>query len=96
MIGVGWIKSDLCDCFNNELILKMGQPRPFFRLVSVFSNKTRSIFTTNQFKKKFYIVYGAGIRTHDLTNINCHPQPLDQGSRPSDINLLTYVTMTEW
>ena len=31
----------------------------------------------------FHPVFGAGIRTHDLSNMSHHPQPLDQGSRPS-------------
>ena len=44
----------------------MGQPRPIFRLFSVFSNKQ---YNFNNYKCHVHPVYGAGIRTHDLSNI---------------------------
>ena len=43
-----------------------------------------TIFTTNQCEKcpNVHPVYCARIRTHNLMNMSCHPQPLDKGSRP--------------
>ena len=55
--------------------LKIGQPRPLFRLISVFSNKQYN------FNNKSMSKCLSGFRTHDLTNMSHHPKPLDQGSR---------------
>ena len=62
---------------------KMGQPWPIFLFIfGLFKNNT--IFTTNQCEKcpNFHPVYGAGIQTHNLSNVSCHSLPQDQGSRP--------------
>ena len=61
--------------------LKMGQPQPLFHLFSVFSNKLYNFYNKWMWKH-VHPVYGAGIRTHDLSNKSRHPKPLDQGSRP--------------
>ena len=58
----------------------MGQPRPLINSFLVFSNK-QYIFISNQCEKyQFHPVYGAGIQTHNLTNMSPLPLPLDQGS----------------
>ena len=48
---------------------KMGQPRPLFRLFSVFSNKHYNFYNKYMWKN-VHPVYGAGIRTHDLRNVS--------------------------
>ena len=61
----------------------MGQPRPLFRLFSVFSNKQHyNSYNKNICGKNVHPVYCAGIQTHDLRNVCLFPLPLDQGSRP--------------
>ena len=57
----------------------MGQPRPLFRLFSVFSNK--QFFTTNQCEK---MSYPSSIRRLDL-----NPRPLECESPP--ISTLAYL-----
>ena len=50
---------------------KMDQPWPLFHLFSVFQYNI--IFTTNQcVGKNVNPVFGAGIRTHDLSNVSLH------------------------
>ena len=51
----------------------MGQTRPLFRLFSVFSNKQTVQFLQQINVKNVHPVYGAGIRTHDLSNMSRHP-----------------------
>ena len=46
----------------------MGQPRPLFRLFSVFSNK-QYIFKTIKCEN-VHPVYSTRIRTHDLSNMS--------------------------
>ena len=46
----------------------MGQPRPLFRLILVFSNKQYNFY--NKSMQKIYI---PGIQTHNLLNMS--PQP---------------------
>ena len=50
----------------------MSQPRPLFRLFSVFSNKQYN-FLQQLNVKNVQPVYGARIRTHDLLNTSRHP-----------------------
>ena len=47
----------------------MGQPRPLFCLFSVFSKKHYN-FLQQINVKKVHPVYGTGIRTQDLLNVN--------------------------
>ena len=61
-------KSDHTD-YNTTFFKKMGQPRPLFRLLSVFSNKHYNFYNNNMWKY-VHPVYGAGIRTHDHKNFN--------------------------
>ena len=50
----------------------MGQPRPLFNLFSVFSNKQYNFYNKSM-QKNVHLVYGTGIRTHELLNMSCHP-----------------------
>ena len=59
----------------------MAQPRPLFRLFSVYSNKHYNFYNIYMWKN-VHSVYSAGIQTHDLQNVSLFPKPLDQGSRP--------------
>ena len=52
-------------------LFKMGQPRPLFRLFSVFPNKQYN-FLQQINVKNVHPVYGTGIRTQDLLNLNRH------------------------
>ena len=53
-----------------------------FRLFSSFQINITN-FTLNVCEKmSIYLVYGAGIRTHDLQNMSLLPLPLDQDFRP--------------
>ena len=61
----------------------MGQPRPLFRLFSVFFKKNINTILQQIHVKNVHPVYGPGIRTHDLHNVSLLPLPLDQGSRPT-------------
>ena len=54
------------------LFLKMGQPRPLLRSFSVFSNKQHN-FCNKSMRKYVHPVYSTGIRTHNLSNMSCHP-----------------------
>ena len=58
--------------------------RTFFVYFRSFQT-SNTIFTTNQCEKgsNLHPVYGAGIRTHDLSNMSRHPKPLEQGSHPA-------------
>ena len=49
-----------------------GQPRPLFRLFFVFSNKQYNFYNKSM-RKNVQPVYGAGIQTHDLSNISSPP-----------------------
>ena len=49
----------------------MGQPRTFFRLFLVFSNKQYNFYNKSM-SINVHPVYGAGIQTHDLLNMSCH------------------------
>ena len=51
---------------------KMGQPRPLFRLFSVFFKQTMQ-FLQQINVKHVHPVYGAGIQTHNLSNMSRHP-----------------------
>ena len=62
----------------------MDQPLPLFRLFLVFSNKHYK-FLQQIYVKNVHPVYGAGILTHDLWNVNLLPLPLDQGFRQTNI-----------
>ena len=63
--------------------LKIGQPKPLFAYFRSFQTNN-TILTTNQCEKcDFNLVYGAGIWTHDLSNMRHLPKPLYQGSRPN-------------
>ena len=48
---------------------KMGQPRPLFRLFSIFSNKHYNFYNKYMWKN-VHPVYGAGIRTHNIWNMS--------------------------
>ena len=52
-------------------LFKMGQPRPLFRLFLVFPNKQYN-FLQQINVKNVHPVYGTGIRTQDLLNLNRH------------------------
>ena len=55
-------------------LLKMGHPRPLFRLFSSFQTNI-TILTTNICEKCYdHPVCGTGIRTHDLQNTSIPPQ----------------------
>ena len=49
-----------------------GQPRSLFRLFLVFSNKQYNFYKKSLWKNVHH-VYGAGIWTHDLSNMSRHP-----------------------
>ena len=49
-------------------------PRPFFRLFSVFSNKhCYHFYNKSMWKRHVHPVYGAGIKTHHLRNMSLLP-----------------------
>ena len=58
----------------------MGQPRLFFVYFRSFHTKQYNFYNKIN-TKNVHPVYGTWIRTHNLTNMSCHPLPLDQGSR---------------
>ena len=60
--------------------LKNGQTRP--RLIYFGLFKQTIQFLQKIDVKDVHPEYGAEIRTHNLSNMSWHPQPLDQGSRP--------------
>ena len=70
-------KREQCKFF----LKKMGQPRPLFRLFSVFSNKHQYNFY-KYMRKYVHPVYIAGIRTHDLQNVSLFPITLRPGLLP--------------
>ena len=49
----------------------MGQPRPLFRLFSVFSKKQYFLQQINV--KNVHPVYSTGIQTHNLSDMSRHP-----------------------
>ena len=53
-------------------ILKMGLPRPLFRLFLVFSNKQYNFYNKSMWRN-VHSVYGAWIRTQDLSNMTTRP-----------------------
>ena len=55
-----------------DYFLKMGQPRPLFRLFLVFSNKHYNFYNKYMWKN-VHPVYGPGIRTHELWNMSLFP-----------------------
>ena len=55
--------------WGEKWCLKMGQPRPLFRLLLVFSNKHHYNFFNKCMWKNVHPVYGTGIRTHNLWNV---------------------------
>ena len=55
------------------VFLKMGQPRPLFRLFLVFSNKHYKFLQQKYMWKNVHPVYDAGIRTHDFWNVSLLP-----------------------
>ena len=57
---------------ENEAFLKKGQPRPLFRLFFGLFKQTLQ-FLQQIYVKNVHPVYGAGIRTHDLWNVNLFP-----------------------
>ena len=62
-----------------QMIFLMGQPRP----LSFFGLSKQTLQFRLQIKmKNVRPVYGAGIRTYDLSNTSRLPLPLDQGSCP--------------
>ena len=63
---------------------KIAQSRPLFNFFFVFSNKKYNIYNKSLWKN-VHPVYGAGIRTNDLSNLSCHPWPLDQGSHSAEV-----------
>ena len=57
---------------RGEFYLKLGQPRPI--IVFIFGFFEQTIQFLQQINvKNVYPVYGAGIRTHDLSSMSCHP-----------------------
>ena len=58
----------------------MGQPRLFFVYFRSFHTKQYNFYNKIN-TKNVHPVYGTWIQTHNLTNMSCHPLPLDQGSR---------------
>ena len=54
-----------------NIFKNMGQPRPLFVYFRCFETNN-TIFTTNQCEN-IHPVYGAGIWTHNLLNMSCHP-----------------------
>ena len=52
-----------------------------FCLFSTFSNNQYN-FYKKSIRKNVHPLYGAGIRTPDLSNMSRLPLPIDQGSRP--------------
>ena len=49
----------------------MGQPQSLFRLFSDLSNKQYIFYNKSMWK--FHLVYGAGIQTHNLSNMSHLP-----------------------
>ena len=64
---------------------KWANPGLFYRLVSVFFKQT-SLQILQQIN--VHPVYGAGIQTHNLRNMSLLPYPLDQGSRPKEVQFV--------
>ena len=60
----------------------MGQPRPLFRLFSVFSNKQYN-FYNKYMSKNIHPVYGAGIQTHNLQKRESLPITTRPGLPPN-------------
>ena len=59
---------------NLSFFKKIGQPRPLFRLFSIFSNKQYNFLQQIKVKKcHVHPVYGNGIQTHDLWNVSLIP-----------------------
>ena len=58
---------------HDEIVIKMGQPRPLFSLFLVFSNKHHYNFYNKYVWKNVHPVYCTGIRTHDLQNMSLFP-----------------------
>ena len=70
---------------------KMSITRPLLRLFSVFFKLTIQ-FVHQINVKNVHQVKGAGIRTHDLSNMSRLPLPLDQGSRPVSLCFCEQIT----
>ena len=66
-------------CEISQIVLKMGHPRPLFRLFLIFSNKHQYNVYNKLMRKNVHPAFGAGIRTHDIPNLSLLPQPLYQG-----------------
>ena len=69
-----FFRGQQCDQIGqfSVLFLKIGQPRPLFRLCLVFSNKHYNYYNKYMWKN-VHLVYGARIRTHDLWNMSLFP-----------------------
>ena len=79
----GWVRrwwSRFCKFHCSMLCLKNEPTRPLFSFIFGFFKQTIQ-FLQQINVKNVHPVYGAGIQTHYLWNMSCHPWSLDQGSR---------------
>ena len=71
----------------------MGNRGLFYCLFSVFSNKHHYNFYNKCMWKNVHPVYSARIRIHDVQNTIVLPEPLDQGSFPTALELDSRVIL---
>ena len=80
--------NDLNLCLKALFFKKWGNPGLFLVYFGHFQTKIITIFTTNWCEKcHVHLVYGAGIRTHNVSNMSRLPEPLDQGFIFVDLDL---------
>ena len=73
--------------FLLQFFFKWANPGLFFVYFRSFSKKHQYNFYKKSMWKNVHPVYGARIRSHNLSNLSRHPQPLDQGSSPKSYRL---------
>ena len=66
----------------------MGQPRPLFRLFSVFPNKHHYIFTTNICEKYLFIIRCWDSKTRPL---ECESPPITTRPGPDPIKIFLHI-----
>ena len=74
-------------CLSSIYLQKNGQSPAFFVYFWYFQTNVRILQQINV--TIIHLVSGAGNRTHNLLNMSLLPQPLDQCSPPSFLNLAT-------
>ena len=72
------------------LFWKYGPTPASYSFIFSLFKQTRQFFQQIN-AKNVHPVYGSGIRTHNLSNMSCHPQPLDQTKSLSIIWVLQLI-----